>query len=237
MARNNYCGLCTECIKSCPKDNVGIFLRPFGSDKNLKGYDEMFNVIIMLVVAIAFSIVMLGPWGFIKDAANVTESKQVIPFLIYLAAIWGSALLIVPGFFLLVAKGARRLAGVKINSRLLTLRLAYILIPIGIFAWIAFSLPAIMVNYGYIISVFSDPLGLGWDLLGTADAHFKALIPDWIPVIQGVVLLAGLYLGISRGFLALKDLLPDTGSQIRAMLLPSVFALLAVNLLLKLYMG
>ena len=237
MARNNYCGLCTECIKSCPKDNVGIFLRPFGSDRKLKGYDEMFNVIIMLVVAIAFSIVMLGPWGFIKDAANVTESKQVIPFLIYLAAIWSSALLIVPGFFLLVAKGARRLAGVKINSRLLTLRLAYILIPVGIFAWIAFSLPAIMVNYGYIISVFSDPLGLGWDLLGTADAHFKALIPDWIPVIQGVVLLAGLYLGISRGFLALKDLLPDTGSQIRAMLLPSVFALLAVNLLLKLYMG
>jgi len=237
MARNNYCGLCTECIKSCPKDNIGVFIRPFGSDKNLKGYDEVYNVIIMLVVAVAFSIVMLGPWGFIKDAANVTESKQVIPFLIYLAVIWGSALLIVPGFFLLVARGARRLAGVKISSRLLTLRLAYILIPIGIFAWIAFSLPTIMVNYGYIISVFSDPLGLGWDLLGTADAHFKALIPDWIPMIQGLVLLAGLYLGITRGFMALKELLPDPGSQIRAMLLPSVFSVLAVNLLLKLYMG
>jgi plastocyanin len=26
MKRNNYCGLCTECIKSCPKDNVGIFI-------------------------------------------------------------------------------------------------------------------------------------------------------------------------------------------------------------------
>jgi hypothetical protein len=237
MSRNNYCGLCTECIKSCPKDNVGIFLRPFGSDRKLKGYDEMFNVIIMLVVAVAFSIVMLGPWGFIKDAANVTESRQVIPFLIYLAAIWSSALLIVPGLFMLVAKGAHRLAGAKINSRLLTLRLAYILIPVGICAWIAFSLPAIMVNYGYIISVFSDPLGLGWDLLGTADTHFKALIPDWIPVIQGLILLAGLYLGISRGFMALKDVLPDTNSQIRAMLLPALFALLAVNLLLKLYMG
>jgi len=69
------------------------------------------------------------------------------------------------------------------------------LCPVGIFAWIAFSLLAIMVNYGYIISVFSDPLGLGWDLLGTADTHFKALIPDWIPVIQGIVLLAGLYQG------------------------------------------
>ena len=197
----------------------------------------MFNVIIMLVVAVAFSIVMLGPWGFIKDAANVTESKQVISFLIYLAVIWSSALLIVPGFFMLVAKGSRRLAGTKLNSRLLTLQLAYILIPIGIFAWIAFSLPTIMVNYGYIISVFSDPLGLGWDLLGTADAHFKALMPDWIPVIQGVVLLAGLYLGVNRGFMALNGVLPDTNAQLRAMLLPSIFGLLAVNLLLKLYMG
>jgi hypothetical protein len=180
---------------------------------------------------------MLGPWGFIKDAANVTESKQIIPFLIYLATIWSLALLIVPGIFMLMAKAAGRLAGGEINRRLLTLRLAYILIPIGIFAWIAFSLPTIMVNYGYIISVFSDPLGLGWDLLGTADVHFHALIPDWIPVIQGVVLLAGLYLGVSRGFMALKDLLPDTNSQSRAMLLPALFALLAVNLLLKLYMG
>ena len=237
MSRNNYCGLCTECIKSCPKDNVGIFVRPFGSDRKLKGYDEMFNVIIMLVVAIAFSIVMLGPWGFIKDAANVTESRQVIPFLIYLAAIWSSALLIFPGLFILVARGAHRLAGGKSNRSILTLRLAYILIPVGICAWIAFSLPAIMINYGYIISVFSDPLGLGWDLLGTAHAHFNPLIPDWIPVIQGFILLAGLYLGVSRGFMALTDVLPDTNSQIRAMLLPALFALLAVNLLLKLYMG
>jgi hypothetical protein len=31
------------------------------------------------------------------------------------------------------------------------------------------------------------------------------------------------------------DLLPDTNSQLRAMLLPALFALLAVDLLLKLY--
>lgn len=191
----------------------------------------------MLVVAIAFSIVMLGPWGFIKDAANVTESKQVIPFLVYLAVIWSSALLIVPGFFMLVAKGAHRLAGAKINRRILTLQLAYILIPTGIFAWIAFSLPTIMVNYGYIISVFSDPLGLGWDLLGTADVHFKALIPDWISVIQGFVLLAGLYLSLSRGFLALGKVVQKPALQRRAMILPSLFVLGVINLWLKLFMG
>jgi ferredoxin len=237
MSRNNYCGLCTECIKSCPKDNVGIFLRPFGSDKILKGYDEMFNAIIMLVVAIAFSITMLGPWGFIKDAANVTETKQIIPFLIYLAAIWGSALVVFPALFMLSAKGANRLAGNPVNNRAMTLRLAYILIPVGIFAWIAFSLPAVMVNYGYIISVFSDPLGLGWDLLGTANSHFRPFLPQWIPVIQGTVLLAGLYFGLSRTYTGLRDLLRDHKLQARAMILPSLFALAVINVFLKLYLG
>jgi hypothetical protein len=37
--------------------------------------------------------------------------------------------------------------------------------------------------------------------------------------------------------MALTDVLPDTNSRIRAMLLPALFALLVVNLLLKLYMG
>ena len=140
MDRNNYCGLCTECIKSCPKDNVGIFVRPFGSDRLLKGYDEMFNVIIMMVVAITFSITMLGPWSFIKEAANVTESRQIVPFLTYLLIVWGSALLIFPGLFALAVAGANRLAGHPARFRDMMLRLAYCLIPVGIFAWIAFSL-------------------------------------------------------------------------------------------------
>ncbi|MFC1516564.1 4Fe-4S binding protein [Thermodesulfobacteriota bacterium] len=237
MSRNNYCGLCTECIKSCPKDNVSIFIRPFGSDRLLKGYDEMFNVIIMLVVAIAFSITMLGPWGFIKDAANFTESRQIIPFLIYLAVIWSSALLIFPGLFMLTARGASYLARRPMSNRDLTLRLVYILIPVGIFSWIAFSLPAVMINYGYIFSVFSDPLGLGWDLFSTAGAHFKPFYPDWVPVIQGIILLTGLYLGVSRGFLCLADRINNPAKKTKAMILPSLFALGAVNILLRLYMG
>ncbi|NQT70565.1 MAG: 4Fe-4S binding protein [Desulfobacteraceae bacterium] len=237
MSRNNYCGLCTECIKSCPKDNVGVFFRPFGSDRTLRGYDEMFNVIIMLVVAIAFSITMLGPWGFIKDAANVTESGQIIPFLIYLASIWTLALLIFPGLFALTAKGANRLAGRPADDRTVTLKLVYTLIPVGIFAWIAFSLPAVMINYNYILSVISDPLGLGWNLFGTADYPFNPLYPEWIPLIQGGILLAGLYFGLSRGYLGLKKLVKNPSMRIRAMILPSLFALVVVNILLKLYMG
>jgi polyferredoxin/heme/copper-type cytochrome/quinol oxidase subunit 2 len=237
MKRNNYCGLCTECIKSCPKDNVGVFLRPFGSDRKLKGYDEMYNVIIMLVVAIVFSVTMSGPWGVIKDAANVTESRQIVPFLIYVAFIWVLALGVFPGIFVLVARAARRFAGSPISSRTVILRLAYILIPIGIFAWIAFSLPMLMVNYGYILNVLSDPLGLGWDILGTAAYPFQPFYPQSIPILQGIILLCGLYFGLSRGYLGLREIMAVPDARAKAMILPSIFALLVINIFLKLYMG
>ena len=237
MNRNNYCGLCTECIKSCPKDNVGIFIRPFGSDRVLKGYDEMFNVIIMLVVAIAFSITMGGPWIVIKDAANVTESRQIAPFLIYVASIWTLALAVFPGIFALVARLANRMVANRVSNRTMTLRLAYILVPIGIFAWIAFSLPMLMVNYSYILNVLSDPLGLGWNLFGTAHYPYKPFFPEWIPLIQGLILLAGLYFGISRGYIAIKDIVSNSFLGTKAMIFPSIFALLIVNIFLKIYMG
>jgi hypothetical protein len=111
------------------------------------------------------------------------------------------------------------------------------LIPIGIFAWIAFSLPMLMVNYGYILNVLSDPLGLGWNLLGTADYPFKPFYPEWIPYAQGLILLAGLYLGLSRGYLAIRDIVGDSILRVKVMVVPSLFTLLVVNIFLKLYMG
>lgn len=237
MQRNNFCGLCMECIKSCPKDNIGVFIRPFGADRTLQGYDEVFNVIIMLAVAIVFSITMLGPWGVIKDAANVTESRQIIPFIIYLAVIWSLALLVLPGLFALAARAANRLWKNQTSNRDMILKLAYTLIPIGIFSWIAFSLPSVMVNYNYIFSVLSDPLGLGWNLFGTADYPFQPFHPEWIPLLQGIILLSGLYLGISRGYLGLQSLTSDNGLRAKAMILPALFALCVVNTFLKLYMG
>jgi hypothetical protein len=197
----------------------------------------MFNVIIMLVVAIVFSVTMSGPWGVIKDAANVTESRQIVPFLIYVALIWALALVVLPGIFSLVAIAARRFAGIQDSNRTFILRLAYILIPIGIFAWIAFSLPMLMVNYGYILNVLSDPLGLGWDILGTAAFPFQPFYPESIPVIQGIILLFGLYFGLSRGYLGLKDITADSDARAKAMIIPSIFALSVINIFLKIYMG
>jgi hypothetical protein len=237
MDRNNYCGLCTECIKSCPKDNVSIFLRPFGSDQKLKGLDEVFNVLIMLMVALVFTITMLGPWSEIKQAANVTESRDLTSFFVYLTAVMSLTVVLFPGIFLLASKAAQLLARGKVSWREVAYRAAYIFIPVGIFVWIAFSLPQVMINYSYIFSVLSDPLGLGWDLLGTANYPFKPFHPETIPAIQGVLVLAGLYLGLTRGFSSFGNLFSGRRERIRAMIVPSLLALGVANVFLKLYMG
>ena len=75
------------------------------------------------------------------------------------------------------------------------------------------------------------------DLFGTAGAPFNPFYPRWIPVIQGAVLLAGLYFGISRGHAALKVIIDEPRKRARALVLPALFALLMVNVLLKLYMA
>jgi hypothetical protein len=237
MNRNNHCGFCMECVKSCPKDNIGVFVRPFGADPGLNGRDEMANVIIMLAVAIAFSITMLGPWSGIKAAANITETRAWGPFLPYVAVLWCAALVVFPALFKLAARLGNRWAGRPADDETVLLRSAYTLIPVGIFAWIAFSLPSVLVNYTYLLVVLSDPFGFGWNLFGTSQAPFVPFFPEWIPLIQGVLLLTGLYLGVRQGLRSLGALMTDDRKLVRAMTPPAIFALAMVNVLLRLYMG
>jgi hypothetical protein len=51
------------------------------------------------------------------------------------------------------------------------------------------------------------------------------------------VLLCGLYFGIQRTFMTLEKSIPEPRTRVKALLLPTVYALTTVNLLLKLYMG
>lgn len=237
MDRNNYCGLCTECVKSCPKDNVGFFLRPFGSDRNLRGWDETYNVLIMLMVALIFTVTMLGPWQDIKRAANVSESRQWFPFAGYVAVVFSLTLAVFPGIFALSVKAAKKVSNTVLDFRSLAFSLAYIFIPMGIFVWIAFSLPMVMINYSYILSVLSDPMGLGWDLMNTAGYPFKPFLPEAIPYFQGTLVLAGLYFGLTRAFYGLTALESSKTRAVRAMVIPALLALVVANIFLKLYMG
>ncbi len=239
LDRNNYCGLCFECVKSCPNDNISLFVRPFSrSDVILRGYDEVWKASIMLVLALTYSVMLLGPWGRFKDWANISEVGNWGGFGLFAAGQALLALGIFPGLYYLairLAKWYARADGVPTKE--LFLKYAYMLVPMGLLAWIAFSVPLLMVNGSYIISVISDPLGWGMNLFGTAEYPWKPLWPEWVPFIQVPILLAGFYYGLRGLHKVGRQLFPDP-SQLQRSLLPPAALLLAVTVVfLKLFIG
>jgi ferredoxin len=185
LDRNNYCGLCFECVKSCPNDNISLYVRPFAtSDVILRGYDEVWKASIMLMLAFSYSIVLLGPWGWLKDWANISEKRDWGGFGLFGAGQALLALVVFPAVYYLSIRLAKWYARADaVSTKELFLKYAYMLVPMGLLAWIAFSVPLIMVNGSYIISVVSDPLGWGMNLFGTAEFPWRPLWPQWVPFV------------------------------------------------------
>jgi hypothetical protein len=99
LERNAFCGMCTECFKTCPEDNIGLNFRPFGRDLFVfsgRGVDEVYNAFIMLACALIYLAVYLGPWGALKDMANFVSTPL---YLLYAFMFLLANLVILPGLF------------------------------------------------------------------------------------------------------------------------------------------
>jgi len=187
LTKNTYCGLCMECIRTCPHDNIAVNLRPFSADlaKPSTRMDEAFKAFIMLGSAMIYAGVLLGPWGVFKDAAyNVGTSAWFIYAITFLAIIF----VILPGFFTLGILKAK--STLPLKQRFASLATA--LIPLGLMFWVAFSLSFVLTNASYIIAALSDPLGLGWNLFGTANAIWQPMLFSILAPAQTLALVGGL---------------------------------------------
>jgi len=197
LRRNAYCGLCAECLRACPQDNIALNLRPFGADLLVAGerrLDEAYKAFIMLGCALLYSAVLLGPWGWLKNLANM---QSLAGWAGYAAGFLAVALVAIPGVFWLATGLARRISGAAAPMRRLFVDYAYGLVPLGLAGWIAFSLSFVLVNGSYALAVVSDPFGWGWDLLGTAHASWRPWLTGFIPALQVLLLLAGLAISIT----------------------------------------
>jgi hypothetical protein len=200
LSRNTYCGLCFECLKTCPKDNITLSLRPFGSDlwvAKEHRLDEAYKAFIMLGCALAYSVVLLGPWGWIKSWANM---DTVPHWGFYALGLWVFTLLLLPGLFWFATALARRLASQPASQRTLFIAYAYALVPLGLAAWIAFSLGFVLTNGSYALVVISDPFGWGWNLFGTADMPWTPLWANVTGWLQTGVLTVGLLFAVRTAY-------------------------------------
>jgi hypothetical protein len=238
MKRNNYCGLCMECLKSCPNDNISLFARPFCSDQKIKGYDEAWKAFIMLALAMVYSVTLLGPWGTVKDWANVSEVGNWKGFLAYAGIIWFSALIAIPALWALATwLGKLSAKRPSIPSGDIFIKYSYMLVPLGLLAWIAFSFPLIMVNGAYIVSVISDPLGWGWNLFGTAHVPWAPILPEYMAYLQIALLLVGLGYAIKRGYDVSRTFYDSKSEAVRSLIPAGVFCTAVTFTFLRLFVG
>lgn len=198
LTNNTSCGLCTECLKTCTRDNIALFVRQPGADLlKTTGHklDEAYKGLIMLACAFIYSTVLIGPWGVLKETARAVGTPG---WFAYAGIFLALNLAILPGLFWLAVRGGQWISQpAQTTMRKLFSDYAATLVPLGLTAWIAFSLSFVLVNFSYAWSVLSDPLGWGWNLLGTVGLKWTPYIPGLIPYLQVPVLLIGLTAAIA----------------------------------------
>lgn len=238
MERNNYCGLCMECVKSCPKDNIGLYWRPFSSDKEIKGLDEAWKAFIMMVLAVIYPINLLGPWGRVKDLVNFTETGLWRGFIYVGLNTIAWCLIIFPLIHYVFVKLSKTLVNTKeVTTKELFMKYSYAYVPFGLMAWISFSIPLLMVNGSYIVSIISDPFGWGWNIFGTVNVPWTPVLPEWVPYIQAPIILAGLFFSLSSLYKISDGIFHDRKKVLKSILPMAVLLLFLTILLFRLYLG
>jgi polyferredoxin len=239
LVKNINCGLCMECVRTCPYDNIALNLRAPGSDlleARGRRLDEAYKAFIMLGAAIVYSAVMLGPWSVLKTAAYSVGSQA---WAAYAAGFMAFVLGALPGFFFLAVHFGCRLAGCARPRKAFT-SLSYSLVPLGLAAWVAFSVSFALANGSYIWPLLSDPLGWGWDLVGLRGASWSPYLTGLVGPIQAVVLIGGFaWSGVSAKRIARQLVAADAaGESGDRLALPVVlFGLLITLILLALFVA
>lgn len=191
---NSACGLCMECLRVCPKDNIALNLRPFGSDvgapRRSQRLDEAFLALVMLGSALAFSAVFTGPWGNLKSAAYAIGSPA---WAGYVTGYLSLNLILLPAAFGMAVQAGQQSWKGWVSLRRSMANFAQALLPLGLFAWIAFTISFALPKLSFILNVASDPLGWGWNLFGTADSIIKSANWSFTPLLQIGALAAGLF--------------------------------------------
>ncbi len=169
MKDSSTCGLCMECLRACPKDNLALNLRPYGTDLarpvQSTRLDETFLALIMLGSALVFSAVFLGPWGWLKMSAYNIGSQA---WLVYAASFLALNLLVLPGIFAMCVAAWKKISHSSLPLRRLIAQEAQGLLPLGLLAWMAFTISFALPKLNFVVGVINDPFGWGWKLLGAS---------------------------------------------------------------------
>ena len=216
--RNNDCGVCMECVKTCAYDNVGVFWRNSGWDKKIVSYGEAWQAIVMFALACLYCFINLGPWDRIRDWIDLVDRQNWGTFSVYALMVWVVCLGVLPLLWYLLTS-----AGVSLSRSVLLPKLQFrvttaALIPIGLACWIAFALATVLSMMTFLLQSLSDPFNWGWNLLGMAGSRWHIIWSPAIPWLQ----VACVLIGAAYAIQALYHCWLDAASQTRRAILGSL---------------
>ncbi|MDB4746130.1 hypothetical protein OAG77_01295 [bacterium] len=177
LKENNYCTLCTECVRSCPHENLSLRTRPLGRDlfnRDRFSWDESLLVVLLLALTSFHGFTMTPIWARLNQwlraetgmGASIVFTLLmglmiVLPMLVF----WGSA-----------SMSMALTRDTNTSIRKIFRAYAYSLIPVALFYHLAHNSMHFFLEAGSIIPLLSDPLGKGWDLFGTAHQTYGPLL-------------------------------------------------------------
>lgn len=240
---NAYCTLCTECIKTCPHDNISLSVRPFLSDlwhtKKL-GFDVAAIAVLLLGITVFQTLEMVGPWTEASDSIISTTGlgEKIVLTISYLLL----AVLAPLAIFSLWSALTRWLSGNNAGFRTVFLAFSFAFLPIALVSHLAHNLVHFFEEGAVAIPVISDPLGWGWNLFGTAFYIPGPLLGlDPLRLMQMILVTGGYLAAVYAGWRVARGVFGDRPRAVLGGLVPMLVLMIAfagVNLwLLNLPMG
>ena len=189
--RNNDCGVCMECVKTCAYDNVAVFWRNEGWDKDVASYGEAWQAIVMFALACLYCIVNLGACDRIRDWIDLVDKKHWGTFSVYALVVWVVCLGVLPLVWYLLTRAGMGIGRSTTVANVQFRETTAALIPIGLACWIAFALATVLSMMTFLLQSLSDPFNWGWDLLGMAGSRWHIIWSPAIPWLQVACVLIG----------------------------------------------
>ncbi|MBA2661947.1 MAG: 4Fe-4S binding protein [Bradymonadaceae bacterium] len=200
MNENSYCTMCTECLKSCPHDNIAINVRVPLADlmgPHRRRHDEAWLLLIIFVVTIFHGLAMIPLWTHHTIAPLREQLVVWLGFDMGYLAVFSLAMSV---FFAAsiaayaLACQAMRLASGNAFYRFRDFftAFAYPLLPVALAYHLAHNSLHFFYEGSKLVRLVSDPFGRGWDLFGTAQNALTMLVPiQYLWIAQLALVIAG----------------------------------------------
>jgi NAD-dependent dihydropyrimidine dehydrogenase PreA subunit len=194
LKNSSACGLCLECLRACPTDNIALSLRPYGADidrhQNSSRLDEALLASTMLGSVLAFSALFLGPWGWLKSAAFEIGSQT---WFLYAVSFIAINLVLLPGLFSISVWLWQKISRSGIPLGRMIANQAQGLLPLGLLAWIAFTISFALPKLNLILSVLNDPFGWGWNIFHETNHALAIDVSSFSHYLIAILLAIGVF--------------------------------------------